>query len=289
MQSPELLQPQAPDRQRFPSVLVAAVQSAQIPVEPQASAAVPTMQVPLVAAEQQPDGQGVLESQAKVQRPVVVSQDVALAGQWVVLVHPHCPPPDTATQRLPAVPAANSAGQSEQAPPSVPHVAAAVPGTQLPLSQQPPLQVWVALQEMVQVLLVVSQALPAGQSAAVLQPQAPLARQTVPLALLTQLPQTVWPVSAQRAEVSPGSQVPAVVAEQQPPLHGCVELQAVPQVLVVVSQALPVGQSPTVLQPQLPLMHWPPAAAPVQSVQAPPARPQAELLIAAHWFDESQQ
>jgi hypothetical protein len=273
--------------QTFPSVLEAAVQSEQSPVVPQASSAVPSWQVPLVAAEQQPAGQGLPESQVKTQRSLVQAE--AVAGQSAMEVHPHCPPPVTAMQTSPAVPAANSAGQSEQVPPSLPHVASAVPATQVPLSQQPPLQVWVAVQVVVQVLVVVSQALPAGQSAAVLQPQAPLARQAVPSAWLVQSPQTTWPVSAQRAVVSPGSQVPLVAAEQQPPLQTWVELQAVPQVLVLVSQALPVGQSAAALQPQAPLRHRLPAAALVQSTQAPPSGAQAVLPIAAHWLFESQQ
>jgi hypothetical protein len=72
-------------------------------------------------------------------------------------------------------------------------------------------------------------------------------------------------------------------------LHACVELQSVVQALVVRLQALPAGQSPVAIQPQTPPTHWSPAALPVQSVQAPPAGPQAVLLIATHWLVESQQ
>jgi hypothetical protein len=122
-----------------------------------------------------------------------------------------------------------------------------------------------------------------------LQPHAPLVRQAVPSALPEQSPQTACPVSAHAAEVSPGWQVPPEAAEQQPPLHTSVELQAVPQTLVVELQALPVGQSPAALQPQTPETHWSPAEAFVQSMQAPPAGPQAVLLIVTHWPVESQQ
>ena len=82
-----------------------------------------------------------------------------------------------------------------------------------------------------------------------------MAKQTEPAVELVQSPQTACPVSAQSAEVFPGAQVPLVAAEQQPPLQGWVELQAVVQVWVVRLQALPVGQSAAALQPQAPLTH----------------------------------
>lgn len=53
----------------------------------------------------------------------------------------------------------------------------------------------------------------------------------------------------------PGWQVPPVIAEQQPPLHACVELHAVVQVFVVVSHDVPDGQSAVAAQPQAPLKH----------------------------------
>jgi hypothetical protein len=134
------------------------VQSTQVPLVPQVVFAVPAMQIPLLVAEQQPVGQGVLESQARTQRWVVVSQAAVVEGQLAMVLHPHCPPPVTATQMFPAVPAVYSAGQSRQAPPSLPQAVLAVPAAQVPLSQQPPLQGWFTLQVVVQVWVVVSQA-----------------------------------------------------------------------------------------------------------------------------------
>jgi hypothetical protein len=151
------LQPQDPlVRQTFPTV--PAVQSTQTPLAPQAVSATPALQVPPVAAEQQPVEHGVVELQDRRQRWAVVSQLTAVLGQFVLELHPHCPPPEIATQMFPAVPAVNSAGQSEQAPPLLPHAALAVPTTQVPLWQQPVLQVWVALQVVVHLLVLVSQA-----------------------------------------------------------------------------------------------------------------------------------
>lgn len=122
-----------------------------------------------------------------------------------------------------------------------------------------------------------------------LQPQAPEAKQTEPAVELVQSPQTACPVSAQSAAVFPGAQVPLVDAEQQPPLQGWVELQAVVQAWVVRLQALPVGQSAAALQPQAPLTHWSPAEALVQLIQLPPAGPHAVALMATHWLVEPQQ
>jgi len=151
------LQPHCPFvRQTFPKV--PAVQLTQVPLAPQAVEAVPGKQVPLEAAEQQPVWQGADVPQGKVQRWVALSQETALLGQLAMVLHPHCPPPVTATQRLPAVPAVYWAGQSRQAPPLLPHAALAVPATQVPFWQQPPLQTWVALQVLVQTWVVVLQA-----------------------------------------------------------------------------------------------------------------------------------
>jgi hypothetical protein len=143
-------------RQTWPSVL--AVQSTQVPLAPQAASAVPARQLPPTVAEQQPVWQGVLESQASVHRLVVVSQATAVPGQSAFVAHPHCRAPPVVTQVSPAAPAVYCAGQSRQAPPLLPHAASAVPATQDPLWQHPPLQVWVALQVVVQVWVDVSQA-----------------------------------------------------------------------------------------------------------------------------------
>ena len=54
--------------------------------------------------------------------------------------------------------------------------------------------------------------------------------------------------------VVPAAHVPFFAAEQQPPLHACVEEHAVVQAWVVVSQACLVGQSAAVLQHPLPIV-----------------------------------
>lgn len=286
-QSAAALQPHCPlARQTLPAVL--AVQSTHAPLVPQAAFAVPGRQV-LEAAAQQPAWHGVPgRAHAKLHRCVVVLQALAVAGQSPIALHPHCPPPVTAMQVSPPVPAVNNAPQSLHAAPLLPHVAVAVPATQVPAAQQPSLQSWLALQVVTHLCCVRSQALPLGQSLTLLQPQAPLARQAVPLTSPTQVPHTPAPVSAQKVVVLPGWHVPAEVAEQQPPLHSCVELQLVVHVLAE-SQDLPVGQSAVALQPQTPLKHFFPVVATVQSVHAPPAGPQAVSLIVRQLLVEPQQ
>ena len=115
-----------------------------------------------------------------------------------------------------------------------------------------------------------------------LHPQAPLARHAVPAVLLVQSAHTAWPVTAHWAAVLPGSQVPLLAAEQQPPLQGCAALQLAEQVWVVRLQAFPVGQSASDVQPQTPLTHWSPEALPVQLVHRPPVAAQAVALMVAH-------
>ena len=271
--------------------LLLAVQSEHVPLAPHALFAVPGKQV-LVVEEQHPAGQSTVELQANTQSLVVLLQELAVFGQSLMLLQPHCPPPVTAMQESPAVPAANRVAQLAQSPPLFPQVPSAVPALQVPLVaavQQPSLQGWVELQLVVHWCVVVLQAVPLGQSLTLLQPHAPLARQAVPAALPTQLPQTPWPVSAHIAWVFPGWHVPAEAAEQQPPLHTWPLAQLVVHACVVVLQALPVAQSVAALQPQTPLTHSFPAAAVVQSAQAAPASAQAVPLIARHWFVEEQQ
>jgi len=64
--------------------------------------------------------------------------------------------------------------------------------------------------------------------------------------LVTQSVQT--PPVPHAIAVVPAAQVPFFAAEQQPPLHACVEVQAVVHACVVVSQACPTGQSFVELQ-----------------------------------------
>lgn len=135
--------------------------------------------------------------------PAVI--DVA-AGQSVVTLQPHVP----ATQAWPV----GAVAQSVHAAPSAPQLLFAVPAMHVPAEQQPPLQGWFAEQVVVQRLVVVSQAYPAGQSVAVSQPHRPVARQmfpTVPAVQSTQIP-----LAPQAVLAVPAMQIPLVVAEQHP-------------------------------------------------------------------------
>ena len=79
------------------------------------------------------------------------------------------------------------------------------------------------------------------------QPHAP-ETQACPSAELEQSAQI--PTVPQALPLAPPRQVPPVIAEQQPLLHGAVEPQVVEHVCVKGSQALPAGQSLAVAQPQ---------------------------------------
>jgi hypothetical protein len=81
------------------------------------------------------------------------------------------------------------------------------------------------------------------------------------------------PVAPQVVSSVPAVHVPAIAAEQHPPLHACPVPHAVVQRCVVVSQALPVGQSVATLHPQFAPMHLSPFAFPVQSLQVPATDP----------------
>jgi hypothetical protein len=108
--------------------------------------------------------------------------------------------------------------QSAQTP-LAPHSVSEVPGWQVPApdpEQHPPLHGWVAEQEGVHVLLAVSQDSPVGQSAAVTQPQLPLAKHDVPDGPATHESHAT-PVAPHSACVAPVAHVPAL---QQPPLQG---------------------------------------------------------------------
>jgi hypothetical protein len=141
------------------------------------------------------------------------------------------------------------------------------------LEQQPPLHGWVGRQVVVQTCRLVSQALPAGQSADELQPHAP-ATHTWPLPLAVQSRQTP-PDGPHTLLVLPVAQV---VPLQQPPSHGCEPLQVVTQVCVDRLHDEPLGQSPGPLQPQAPppvaVRHTRPRLDEVQSTQAAPPPPQ---------------
>jgi hypothetical protein len=161
------------------------------------------------------------EHNAETQRCVVVSQ--VPVGQSLFALQPHAP----ATQAVPIVLPA----QLTHAAPLAPHSLAAVPLTQVPPVQQPPLHGELALQPATQLCVVVLQAEPLGQSLGPLQPQLPAthawpavaAVQSLQVPLphaLGALPDAHWPLAA-----------------QQPPLHGWVALQLEVQWLVATSHA----------------------------------------------------
>jgi hypothetical protein len=213
-----LEQPQAaPPRQTVPASAGATQLVHAWPVAPQEAFAVPTRQVPPTAAEQQPSRQACPLPHEVVQAWVVVSQAVP-DGQSRLVLQPQV----RATQALPA----SAATQSEQAPCASPQLVLAVPGWQVPLAQQPPLQGRVGEHEEVQAWVTSSQAELAGQSPTVVQPQAP-PRQALPLDEPAQSSQTT-PSAPHWLAWRPPTQTPPLEAVQQPPLHGWF----VPQVLV---------------------------------------------------------
>jgi hypothetical protein len=119
------------------------------------------MQLPLLS--QQPLGQ------------VVALQTVTQAPLWQVWPLGQAEPVAPQTQ-LPLLQVSAVLSQVRQTNPLVPHAARLVPGAQVPLRQQPPLQGLVALQAEVHVPLL--QASSVGQSVSALQPQTPVAKQT---------------------------------------------------------------------------------------------------------------
>lgn len=88
------------------------------------------------------------------------------------------------------------------------------------------------------------------------------------------------PLVPQAPSVFPALQVPLVAAEQQPPLHVCVDEHEVVQALVVVSHASSVGQSVATVQPHLPLdRHESPELPPTHETQAAPVSPHAACVL----------
>jgi hypothetical protein len=203
---------------------------------------------------QHPAVQGEAGSEhEKVQRSVVVLQPALFAGQLALVAHPHCPPPVTTSQALPLVPAVKPAVQLAQRPPLFPQDAVSVPTWHVPpvaAEQQPPLQGCDVLQLVVHVLVVVSHASSAGQSAAVRQPHAFDGVPTThaePLALPVHDAHVAWPVLQVVAAV-PALHDPLVV--QQPPLHAvsCGAPHAVVHCPATVSHAMSLGQSVALTQ-----------------------------------------
>jgi hypothetical protein len=121
--------------------------------------------------------------------------------------------------------------QSPHRLPLLPQATFKVPVWQVPpvdAEQQPPLHGVLLSQAAPQLCVVVLHAWLAGQSLALVQPQAlapPKSRQALPAGLPTQLPHDACP-SAHAAEAVPVAQL---VPSQQPPLHGWLALHDIVQ------------------------------------------------------------
>jgi hypothetical protein len=154
--------------------------------------------------------------QENEQRWVAPSQPVLLlAGQLPEPVQPHWPPKVSALQTSPARPAAFSTAHATQAAPLSPQAASSCPAAHWPESQQPPLHGWVALQTMVHVCIIASQAERSGHWAALWQPQVP-PTQSCPRLTIEQSAQAP-PVLPHAVGEPPATQV---LPRQQPPLQG---------------------------------------------------------------------
>ncbi len=175
----------------------------------------------------------------------------------------------------------DAAGQTAQAPPVAPHAGSVLPATHVPALQHPPLHATDAEQSVSHDFVVVLQFTFAGQSvAATWQPQPPpvpvvAGTHAVPALMPAQLVQTP-PVEPHAVAASPVVHVPLVAAEQQPPLHACVELHAVVHAWVE-SHASPSGQSLADWHPQTPVaaLQVAPASPVTQFLQTVPAAPHA--------------
>jgi hypothetical protein len=158
-----------------------------------------------------------------------------------------------------------------QASPLAPHAPSAMPVTQVVPLQQPPLQmVVVPLHAVEHACVEVLQASLAGQAALVAQAQVP-PKQPWEAAHVPQRP----PLTPHAPVVLPVAHVPD---EQQPPLHGLDEPQAVEHAPPL--QACPGRQSDAVAQPHVPDdSHARPLALPAQETHAPPLRPHVALPV----------
>jgi len=166
-QSVAALHPQVSVAGRHAVPAALPVQSTQAPEPPHAVWLVPGRHE--AAVPQQPALQGALVEHVKTQRPEVVSQPALPAGQSPTTMQPHCPPPFTGSHTSPLEPAVKPAVHDEHTPPLLPHVVGSVPIWQVPpvaAEQQPPWQGCDVAHVGVHVPVPVSQALPAGQSAA---------------------------------------------------------------------------------------------------------------------------
>jgi hypothetical protein len=264
--------------------LDAPVQSAQRPELPHASFALPCMHVPAVAFEQQPPLQLLVCPPQDVEHVCVVPLHACPAGQSVALLQPQTL---VEMQAWPAVAFVQSTHWVVAAPQTV----FVVPGWHvLPAPQQPVGHVCDALHVKVHTPPAHPCA-PVAQSATDPQPHCPPAgdvvgSHTCPCVLLEQSLHAP-PLLPHVPGALPAEHVPAA---QHPPLHGCVvALHCFVHACFVVSHAVPVGQSPVVLQPHAvaaPVpMHRLPSVPAAQSTHAgaADATPHAlPVLPAAH-------
>ncbi len=261
------------------------------PPVPHAPLALPAAHCP---PEQQPPLQAVSPALPHAAPHVCVVVLHALpAGQSVAALHPQTWSPGTHSDPF-GLPA-----QLTHAP-EAPQAALLVPGRHaIPLPQQPLTQGCAGMEQVKlhRCDVVLHPALEAGQLVLLLHPQKP-----PPVVATHALPEVPPPKPALQSAHTPpfsphapapvpGWHVPPVAAEQHPPLHVCVVLQAVVQVWVAVSHALPAGQSAALWQPHRcgdpPERHAVPLALPAQeaqrgwpTLQSPVVVPVSHVLVA---------
>lgn len=140
--------------------------------------------------------------------PLLRSQQPPLQFEWL-------PSPQTFSHTFVVALHASCGPQDAHVPPLPPHAVSAVPATQVPSEQQPPLQAELPTPQFVlHVFDRRLQALPAGQSPTTAHPQTPLTH-ALPFALFVQSAQAPPPVP-HALPADPATHVPA---EQQPPLQ----------------------------------------------------------------------
>ena len=131
-----------------------------------------------------------------------------------------------------------------------------------------------------QVSVVVSQALSAGQSVAVPQPHVPVDMHTCPDEFPPQATHAP-PVVPHAPFAEPKTQAPALL--QQPPLHGWVAEHAVVHIPLAASHAWSGGQSAALAQPHVPVdRHASPDGLPAHDTHAPLAPHAACAVPGAH-------
>ena len=245
------------------------------PEPPQAFGSFPPTQVPLLPLViwQHPPVHGTLAEHAVSQ--VCAELHATFVAQSVLAeLHPHVPPNplDVATQAVPTL----APTQLWHAPPVSPHAACDVPIEHVPgvaplaPEQHPPLHIWVeSLQAVVHELVLGSQAIPSGQSAATLQPHDPVATMhAAPASAATQLTHAV-PGAPHAVAVSGEAHFAPL---QQVPLHAWLAEQVVVHACELRSHASPAAQSLLAEHPVVPVSPPPPSGDPPSS-GIPPSMP----------------